>query len=296
MFGRKKRKIAEQQKQIEALLAEKDRLAAENQAYQERASDVERRESGIGRAISEATMAADKMLEDAQRKAGALLEQTQADCDAVRRDAEIMVDDAYRNARDIVKEAEVTGQKKLDEMNHRITQYATLLNAYDKLVQEQIQMAQDSARRFAELSQALHDTIPEILTADGTLAIREAEESEEEQEPAAEQDVGFSPEDEPELSYPVSEQENLMETEPDETGGEDEEPVEDSGEGTPLIRDEFTDFEDRPFSLDRKTDRDPTEEHLWTVDEIANEDAARDSHVDAIIDDILRASIEQNRE
>ena len=48
--------------------------------------------------------------------------------------------------------------------------------------------------------------------------------------------------------------------------------------------------------MDRKTDREPTEEHLWTVDEIANEDAARDSHVDAIIDDILRASIEQNRE
>lgn len=294
MFGRKKRKIAEQQKQIETLSAELQRLTEENKAYQEKAADVERRESGIGRAISEATLAADKMLEDAQRRAGALLEQTQSDCDAVRRDAEIMVDDAYRNARDIVKEAEVTGQKKLDEMDQRIGQYAALLNAYDKLVQEQIQMAQDSAKRFAELSKALHDTVPQILAADGTLAIDVPDAAEE--EPSIEEnskpEAAFVPEDEPELSYADTKSEDSgMEDEQ-----EEEEQVEDGGEGTPLVMDGFSDFEDRPLTFESKEESESSQEHLWTVDEIAKEEAEHDSHVDAIIDDILRASIEQNRE
>ena len=293
MFGKKKRMIAEQQKQIESLTAELKRLSAENQAYSERAADVERRESGIGRAISEATLAADKMLEDAQRKAGALLEQTQSDCDAVRRDAEIMVDDAYRNARDIVKEAEISGQKKLDEVDLRVSQYAALLNAYDKLVQEQIQMAQDSAKRFAELSKALHDTVPQILSADGTLAIREPDT----ESGAPEETAEMEPADTAASEEESEARETVPETDlPIDANDPDDEPVEDSGEGTPLMKEEDPDFEDHPFIFEALGENEPTEEHLWTVDEIAKENAERDSHVDAIIDDILRASVEQNRE
>ena len=42
----------------------------------------------------------------------------------------------------------------------------------------------------------------------------------------------------------------------------------------------------------------PAEEHLWTVDEIAKEtgETIEDSRVDTIIDEILRASIDKNRE
>ena len=224
MFGKKQRTIEEQQKQIEALKAEIDRLQQENQAFSARVAEIERRESGIGRAISEATATADSLIESAQRKAGAMLEQTQADCDAAKRDAENLVDDAYRNARDIVKEAEATGQQKLDEVDTQINQYATLLNAYDALVQEQMQQAQDHAKRFYELSKALHDTVSQILAPDGTLQIPEAKQE---------------PEPEPE----------------------------------------------------------PNEEPLWTVEDVAkDEETGSAAHVDAIIEDILRAATEQNRE
>ena len=224
MFGKKRRTIAEQQKQIEALTAEVARLTAANQAYANREAEIERRESGIGRAISEATATADSLIETAQNRAGAMLRKTQADCDAAKRDAEILVDDAYRNARDIVKEAEATGQQRLDEVDTQINQYATLLNAYDALVQEQMQQAQDHAKRFYELSKALHDTVPQILAPDGTLQIPEAKQE---------------PEPEPE----------------------------------------------------------PNEEPLYTVDEVAKkEETGSAAHVDAIIEDILRAATEQNRE
>lgn len=281
MFGKKKRIIAQQQQTIESLMAELEQLKAENQSFRERAADLERRENGIGRAISEATRTADQLIEDAQRKAGALLEQTQADCDAVHRDAEIMVDDAYRNARDIVKEAEATGQKHLDEVHTQINEYATLLNAYDKLVQEQMQMAQDSAKRFSELSAALHNAVPEILAPDGTLlipeTIREAE-PEQEETPAEE-----AVEQETPLEEPQAEPEH-------------DEPVEDSGEGTPLMRDDEPDFEARPFSFEPQANE-TAEERVWTVDEIAKEEEREgESHVEAIIDEILRASREPERE
>ena len=226
MFGKKQRIITEQQKQIETLTAEVARLTQENQAFFDRVAEIERRESGIGRAISEASATADSLIESAQRKAGAMLEQTQADCDAAKHDAELLVDDAYRNARDIVKEAETTGQQKLDEVDSQINQYATLLNAYDALVQEQMQQAQDHAKRFYELSKSLHDTVPKILAPDGKLLIPEASET--------------------------PEQDKAEATEP--------------------------------------------QEHLWTVDEVAQTDDNREAHVDAIIEDILRASMDQNRE
>ncbi len=168
MFGKKKRVIAEQDERIKALEQQLESLTADNKKLRDRIIDVERRERGIGRAINEATVTADKMIAEAQRKAGAMIEQTQIDCDAAKRDAEQLVDDAYRNARDIVKEAEAEGQQKRDDVQRQIERYAALLNGYDALVQEQIQMAQDGAKRFLELSRALHESVPQLLNADGT--------------------------------------------------------------------------------------------------------------------------------
>jgi len=168
MFGKKKRLLTEQEDRIRTLEQQLNALSEENKKLKDRIVDVERRERGIGRAINEATATADKMIAEAQRKAGAMLEQTQNDCDAAKRDAEQLVDDAYRNARDIVKEAEAEGQQKRDDAQRQIEQYAALLNGYDQLVQEQMQMAEDNARRFAELSRALHESVPQLLNADGT--------------------------------------------------------------------------------------------------------------------------------
>ncbi len=232
MFGKKQRMIEEQRQKIEELERQIRELTEEKARMTDRVAEVERRESGIGRAISEATVTADRMIEDAQRRAGAMLEQAQTDCDAAKRDAENMVDDAYRNARDIVKEAETEGERKLGEVQERIDTYAALLNTYDRMVQEQILIAQENAKQFAELSRALHEAVPQILSAEGTLQ---------------------EPETAPALEEPKT-----------------EEPAENAGEGAPQQA--------------------GGDERLWTVDEIAPEGG--ETHVDAIIDEIITASEE----
>jgi hypothetical protein len=167
MFGKKKRIIAEQEERIAELEKQIETLSADNKRLKERVIDVERRERGIGRALNEATATADNMIADAQRKSAVILDQMQAECESQRKKAERIVDDAYRNAREIVREAENEGEKKRDEMQKQIEQYAALLNGYDAMVQEQLQMAQDNAKRFAELSRALHESVPKLLGADG---------------------------------------------------------------------------------------------------------------------------------
>ena len=167
MFGKKKRIIAEKEDRIRTLEHQLQTLTADNNRLKDRIIDIERRERGIGRALNEATAAADNMIADAQRKAGVMLEQTQGECDTMRKKAERTVDDAYRSAREIIREAEDEGVKKREELQQHIEQYAALLNGYDTMVQEQLQMAQDSAKRFSELSKALHEAVPQLLGADG---------------------------------------------------------------------------------------------------------------------------------
>ena len=88
MFGKKKRMIEQQRQRIAELEEQVKGLTAQNDSFNARIAEVEQRESGIGRAISEATVTADRMIGDAQRKAGAMLEQAQQDTDAAKRDAE----------------------------------------------------------------------------------------------------------------------------------------------------------------------------------------------------------------
>lgn len=168
MFGKKKKTIAEQAERIRALEQQAQTLSDDNQRMKERMDDVERRERGIGRAINEATATADNMISDARRRANVILDQAQADCDTQRKKADRVVEDAYRSAREIIKEAEDEAQRKQNEMQQRIEQYAALLNGYDTMVQEQLEMARDGAKRYMELSRALHEAIPQLMGADGS--------------------------------------------------------------------------------------------------------------------------------
>ena len=168
MFGKKQRIIAEQEEQIRSLQQQLDSLAADNKRLKDRVIDVERRERGIGRALNEATAAADNMIADAQRKADAIVERAQTEVDSQRKQATRIIEDAYRSAREIVRKAEDEGNQKREELQKSIDQYAALLGSYDAMVQEQMQAAQDGAKRFAELSRALHESVPKLLGTDGS--------------------------------------------------------------------------------------------------------------------------------
>ena len=168
MFGKKSRVIAEQEERIRVLEQQLEAMTSDNKRLKERVVDIERRERGIGRALNEATATVDNMITDAQRKAAVLLEQAQGECDALRKKAERVVDDAYRSAREIVQEAENEGAQKRAEIQQQIDQYASLLTNYDTMVQEQLASAQEGAKRYAELSRALHESVPQLLGTDGT--------------------------------------------------------------------------------------------------------------------------------
>lgn len=184
MFGKKKRLIIQQEEQIRSLEQQLESLSSDNKRLKDRVIDVERRERGIGRALNEATAAADNMITDAQRKAEVILDQTKSECDTLRKNAERIVEDAYRSAREIVRQAEDENAKKRAELQRQIDQYAALLAHYDTMVQEQLEAAQDGAKRFAELSCALHESVPKLLGADGSpLAALNTAETDSEQAP-----------------------------------------------------------------------------------------------------------------
>ena len=69
----------------------------------------------------------------------------------------------------------------------------------------------------------------------------------------------------------------------------------DEGESTPLYKEDFSEYAAGPFPFEGQ--REDGEERLWTVDEIAKPTGeTQNTHVDSIIEDILRASRDQNRE
>ncbi len=168
MFGKKKRIIAEQEERIRALEQQLETLNADNKRLKDRVIDVERRERGIGRTLSEAAATADKMISEAQQKSDSMLNETQVACDSLREKAESVVEDAYRSAREIVREAEEESAQKRADMQQQIEQYAALLNHYDAVVQEQLKTAQEGANRFADLARSLHEAVPQLLGADGS--------------------------------------------------------------------------------------------------------------------------------
>lgn len=169
MFGKKAQRIRALEAELAALQESLNDCRRENAVLSARVQNYEARELSIARALTEAAERADSVVADAQRQAGEILEQSQADSDAARRDAEQLVDNAYQNARDIVRDAEGESRRRLDETQAQIETYVSILTGYDRLIQENIKTAEDNAKRFAELGQKLHASIPQILSAEGKL-------------------------------------------------------------------------------------------------------------------------------
>lgn len=169
MFGKKAQRIRDLETEIAALQESLNDYRRENAVLSARVQNYEARELSIARALTEAAERAEGVVSEAQRQAGEILEQSQADSDAARRDAEQLVDNAYQNARDIVREAEGESRRRMDETQAQIETYVSILTGYDRLIQENIRTAEENAKKFAELGQRLHASIPQILSAEGKL-------------------------------------------------------------------------------------------------------------------------------
>lgn len=284
---RKKVLIREQKARIEELEAQVRILSEKNGELQSQVDAMEERERCIGRAIADASAAADKLVSDAQRQAGEILEQSQEEYDSAKRDAELLVDDAYENARIIVKEAEQNSERKMDDVRRQMEAYAALLNGYDRLIQENIRMAEDSARKYAELSHALHDSVPQLFTSEGKLLdapSAEITETPKIAETAAESE-SVETEQLTEATYSAE----------DETTPSEEEAVSAAQEP---VQEHVT--EQAEFRTEPTTERKPIpadvdesgEERIYTVDDFLAAESETGC-VDNIIDDILSATEEE---
>ncbi|MBR3179377.1 MAG: hypothetical protein IKF49_07705 [Clostridia bacterium] len=195
MFGKKAKQIKEQAALIAQMEAKIEELTHQNERLTEKVDEYTAKEIMIARTLTDANVQAEKLVSEAQREAGNLLEESQLNAELARKDAENLVDDAYKNARDIVKSAEAESAKKLEDTREQINSYVGLLNQYDAMVQENIQRAQESAKAFAKLSEELHAAIPQILTAEGNLI--GAAKAEPEENPAVEESEDNLPDAEP---------------------------------------------------------------------------------------------------
>ena len=208
MFGKKNKMIAEQASKIQEL----EKTIAE---LTQKIDDYSAREFAISRAMTDATIQADRIVSDAQREAGGILEQSQISAEEAKRNSEQVVEQAYQDARDIVKEAESQSRQKLDDTQAKIDDYAGLLKRYDELIQESIRNAEQSARQYAEVAGKLRAVIPQIVTSDGKLigaADGEAAAETEPQKETAEQQSAA----EPETGETAQEERDTETTEPDE--------------------------------------------------------------------------------
>ena len=154
--------IAEQASRIQEL----EKKVAE---LTQKIDDYTAREFAISRTMTDAAIQADRIVSDAQREAGGILEQSQISADEAKRNSEQVMEKAYQDARDIVKEAETQSRQKLDDTQAKIDDYAGLLQRYDELIQESIRNAEQTARQYAEVAGKLRAVIPQIVTSDGKL-------------------------------------------------------------------------------------------------------------------------------
>lgn len=343
MFGRKQKIIDQQTAEISALQEAIKALEQQNAELTEKVGSFESREHVIVKTLTAAAERADRMVSDAQREAGEILEQSKTDADTARRNAELVVDGAYQNARDIVKDAEAESQKKLDATQAQINNYAAMLTEYDKLVQENIRSAEENARRFADMAEKIHAALPQLLLNDRPIRGQMSEEATAAEPPAAqafvektepcapasEDATGEQPQPfvqeasavEPfaEPETPVFEQPAAPVFEqPEKTMFENAEepvfdrPAEPEPQQEPRAAEPFRLFDAGPekpsesaqppetaatagrFEDKPKDSPDPSgEEKIWTVSDIATGSVEELLQVEAIIDQILKATGEQ---
>ncbi|MDD3401045.1 MAG: hypothetical protein PHT58_05400 [Eubacteriales bacterium] len=166
----KKKIIKEQLAELESLrlsLREKELQIAELTGKVE---DYVGREQAISQAMTEATNVSQKLINDANEAADKKRIESDAEMKAAKAEAEMMVDVAYQNARDIVKEANEYSRMRLEQTEASIKTYGELLGQYNNAVKDSVQQAESNAKRYAKLYQELQMAVPELIADSGELS------------------------------------------------------------------------------------------------------------------------------
>ncbi len=163
MFFKKKKLIEEQNKTIAEL---NEKLQAQQQqidAANARLEEYRQRESAISRALTDAAAAADRIVSDAQKESDDIHDSAQRDFMASQKKGEEMIQNAFENARDIIKDAEKTSEKKIRDTDAAVCAYVQLLNQFNESMKEQAKQAEENVKKLSDYYARLNNALPELF-------------------------------------------------------------------------------------------------------------------------------------
>lgn len=163
MFGKKKRLIEEQQRTIAELNGRLTEQQRQMDGLNSQLDEYKKRESSISRAITDAAEAASRIVADAQKESDNIHDIAQKDFIASQKKGEDVVQDAYENARDIVKKAEETSEEKIRQTDAAVCAYVELLNQFNESMKEQARQAEENVKKLSDYYARLNSALPELF-------------------------------------------------------------------------------------------------------------------------------------
>ena len=179
MFNKKKKLIEEQSKTIlelkEKLLTQQqqlDSVSAQLEAYRQR-------EFAISRALTDAAETANRIVVDAQKESDDIHDSAQRDFLASQKKGEAVVQNAYENARDIIKDAEKTSEQRIKDTDAAVCAYVQLLNQFNESMKEQSRQAEENVKKLSDYYTRLTNALPELFAEVPQLSSTLAKQAEE---------------------------------------------------------------------------------------------------------------------
>ena len=174
MFWNNKKKIAEQEKELEELKARLAEAEQKNAALTEEVNTLKGREAAVGRVMTDASFMAEGILSRAKEESDKVMEKAAQDADDVRIKSESLVTEAQEKGDKLVSEAQAKGQKlveeaeeksrqRLKETENEIRDYAAVLTKLNNNMKEQARLAEEASKRYAAFYEEMARALPGIL-------------------------------------------------------------------------------------------------------------------------------------
>ena len=163
MFFKKKKLIEEQAKTIADL---NQKLLTQSQQVEDLKTQLEayqQREFAISRALTDAAETASRIVTDAQKESDDIHDSAQKEYIATQKKGEAVIQTAYENARDIIKDAEKTSEQKIKDTDAAVCAYVQLLNQFNESMKEQARQAEENVRKLSDYYSRLNNALPELF-------------------------------------------------------------------------------------------------------------------------------------
>lgn len=163
MFNKKKKLIEAQNKTISELNEKLHAQQLELDTVKSQLEAYRQREYAISRALTDAAETASRIVTDAQRESDDIHDSAQKEYMASQKKGEAVVQSAYENARDIIKEAEKTSEQKIKDTDDAVGSYVQLLNQFNETMKEQARQAEENVKKISDYYSRLNAALPELF-------------------------------------------------------------------------------------------------------------------------------------